>query len=1006
MKKISSYSMICESHETTDQSISRTIEFYNKGAKLGENFILNLMGSITPEQAKKQCPETPEIYYFLNVFSLEYKKVGYDRVIVDQKDIKNRFEKYWKNENGGTYDKSIVEALSKFAHNEDSVWVDRKATYIDFCQNKFLFDKEEIDNLFHFPGFAFPSNSESTSETSVQFWRNIFSKVYGKGTKEDKSIKSYHHKMAVESWNEIKNMQQIEKFTKVTLVKLFCEHFIKKTNVTKDTFRIGYMGGYSTIHTMLLKYFDKDLNSIHEPKNFNPIKFIEQNIKSIEAKNYDLSPNENWDRLLDYFETKLNIKYYQKSESRDEFSQFMSLVHGRILSTRSNAINQSIRLLENNKIYNERTKQDDVGVNLLIDLSKKLAKNNGNPYYRIREKQVKPLVEFHNHWKTKNLEDALKDASSVYFDKFPFMLCRELASMNPQLQKEKGIDYLIDAFKFYEAALTLKTLKCYSYRNVDKDHPVYPWFGESKPYCKCVEFDDENKLTGIQFKLLDENNNFYNCLIKVRGKRVVNEVLRIFKGENRIYRKDKYHTGPAENYCLHYDGKNKNPQLTNQGVAFRLKQNGNWYPSGKPKFYLEVACKLNYEPYPQESEYFMGVDLGWKHPATYSIVDKNNNIIEKGHLTKTILSQAGKDVDLFYKDGRTAKKEEVDWANDLSNKYLEKPIVFASASVCRLYGRLCKVFMKTDKVDEMFDDIQELAFRISPVFLENSGRNFVYEKDNENMGGLSEARIDMIYNLSRVFSRFISKSTNNKSIELAQTIWERITKKMQNIKKERYKVTASIIMDKVMEYKQNGKNITLVMEDLDSKTTGSNLRLMNRKISSWYSSRIISQLKDACLSNSIRFMAVRSANTSHLDENDNFTPRLHRFNPGNKYLDNRIKQHYMKYLNKKDFTSSRDPNKKSNIDIMYKRVWDKIRKYYGLNAKSTYSDLKKVIGTFNSHVYAKDSDVLLPCFGGEFICSEKLGVINSDVMASINIARKGIWITNYPKNDKSKKKSA
>jgi IS605 OrfB family transposase len=286
-----------------------------------------------------------------------------------------------------------------------------------------------------------------------------------------------------------------------------------------------------------------------------------------------------------------------------------------------------------------------------------------------------------------------------------------------------------------------------------------------------------------------------------------------------------------------------------------------------------------------------------------------------------------------------------------------------------------------------FADVKDLAEKISPVFVNQSNRNFVYLNRDEvrhGVGGLTANRIELLENLKRLVSRVMSKTEDKKVFVEAELMREKIFKKLNNVKRERFKVTASIILDKAMELKSQGKSVTLCLEDLENmKTDNRNRAWQNKKISSWYTSRIIKQLQELCAANGIKFAAVNAMHTSHKNENNEFTPRLAVFTPEVPYMKKKLEKQFNLWINKKDLTSRRDPSKLSEVYKVYKEA------YVGYGVDS-FEQLKLKV-EIEPHLFHKwEGKPLVACQGGAYMYSPKFGVIDADQMAGLQIAREGI----------------
>lgn len=969
----SSYEASINSDDRVRSILKITDDAVNRGVELWMNTLLDFLGAMTPEKWKNKEVK-PEIACFLSWFSLESADVCSD-FIVAQKDLMSRFEHYWPKDL--PFDRQLIETACTFDLQQDKsyakkcVFVDRRASYYQFAKETNITDTD-VELILNNPAVKMFGNVES--ETNG-FW-NWCSNQWGVKSVESKKLRQ--GEMA-KFYQEVLTLQGIVGEDAVEFRKQM------ESRVTPAIQKMLSDGGRSGMVKLQLQSTDEKL-----PKSF--WKSVETKIAEYSEQASVPMPSKHLIALKNKFVKQLNMPY-----NLAYFSCMADLGWGRILSTKSNSINQIQSRYEAYTEYNKITLSEEASkaVAILHEFERLSALDAKVDSYSITKKQINGLKEFYGQLdELKDVELALAAACNSYNGKFgSFRLMRYLADKTRLTvsEVETAVDYLIKKNKY-------ESLRLPSLRHISESSKMHMRFGQSQggiafnfdvfdsqKQCSPAEEvflrklnkagylkDGDKYLSGVTLELFN-GHAYERVKMPIYSTRAVNEFFYSKSDvEQKVFANNKIFNSKNEQANVFALSKMKK-KISVGASFFYNEERRRWYLKMSPDLTPDVKAPKAITPI--KGNLVLSCDLGWRVPVAaallesggtddpYEFVVKNNSfkLVEKTEL-KHYINRDGRTLSLLDSEGRECTDKELKWFNDIIYSFKPTWKPYASGA------KFLSVASGLSRCYKLADDkalLLELIDRIHPIAV---GVNIRHQ----NMGGLSSRRIELFKNLISLCSRYISKNENDQEMI---KIREKIQKKYQNLRVERWRVTANMIIRKAVD-----ANVQYVfLEDLNSKVNQESSRFLNNKISSWYSSKILKEVERKLKPLGIYVKLLDCRYSSHEDLDGESVPRMTKVNPetagGNRTIANRLG----------GYNACKDVTHKTNQ--IYKEATEKL--FDG--AKNWSECAKKLVEKGEVSVY-------IPQRGGEYVESRFMGIVKSDLLAAAVIGKRGLA---YLSGDKS-----
>lgn len=903
---------------------------------------------------------------FLNWFPVEEVQEDNNHFVVTFNEAVERFKKYWLPE-FGNYSSKVLEGLASININAEAAFIDRRGKF----QKSGLDAKEIYRHIFEDQKDKL--NFKGAFNQKSQEFRGILSTHFGQGKK-----------------TSIKVLQEI--VDRINAVK----NYIKKQN--KDS-----------IETVEILSLLKEFPPLSEPKRGRTSKWLsylkakEVNTKKylvvledeLESKNRDIEQRRSGDYLGEEYR-KFFIEELEKIVPFEKNNEFYyaayTLPCGQIMSHRSNGVRRisdhCTMYFDNQRRAREVPQEIEFFSEFAKSMERELSFEEGRTY-TVRENQGNGLDHF-----MKCMNQGLKFDACIKSTE-SFLNVKALRGSSMALLKyvheekcEYNVGNLLSAITWHDQEDTLSHSRLGYVCDVMKKH-LHPQYGSSKP--KSNLFVEEGKLN-VELVLIT-SDGVKAEQFPLEAKRAEKEYLFTLFGSEKseeipkkVHRNNKFHNPEGKKVVL------KNIKASDK-IGISLQKKLPSYFVDDPQWYIGIAASFEEDKDSKNapaSNYILGIDLGWREAAAYTIIDTNNynpeeknfSVVESGFLKwgegkffkkefsgkKLFDSSAPQCPDSIFdiiqrlKEMPTEDAKEDD--SEEEENFNAEPNLYNAVNLAK---KLIVSKVKNYVSKEMLDISLELVSAVSPCFSSRRIRSHGVEQ-----GGLGFKRFEMLENLKKLMSKIISVSErHNRPVPKAEFSRSRIQQKIVNLRKERARLTARMIINKAVE-KQCLTSIENILISSDRRKA----KWINKGNSAWCVRQIIKSVKDGSQEFGNKVYEANPRLTSHLDLDGSPVCRFVKINPQTIKEKAKKGRRYSSISSLEDSLKTYLKGGQSETDAIYKEAAARFLK--GRTFREVLQD-------------AKDkglTSLLVPKRGGEFVVSKFLGTVHSDVMASHIMAQR------------------
>jgi len=961
-KMVSSYQVLLDvpQYDTgLSDMIFDTHSLYMRAADVMSEVSLNIWGSIKA----RYIPDNVKIDHaelcFVSWFSVEEVAATPKEKQLNRTEIVARFKKYWHEDaalNDAKLDDNTIQLFAFAPINDNFCFVDRRESFNEWNAS-IGFTDNDLDILFNYPKFPYPKVGDS-----YIFWRGFHSNQYGVGKKDDSEskIEFYTQLLSEDIWGDANTF--LDKLG-TERIDLMNKLWLRSPSSLQIAVSAGKVYNIKTLRTSIVKSLES---------------YIERRRVLSDAK----------DRLLRYIDSKIGTEL-----DRDHWSNVIGLAWSRLMSIRSGCLNQ-IAMRKELTLKLRESESVSTMIEVLNEyIAEEIIRCNVTNY-RLNKKQLNGIEQFLYHFNQSSgndFETAFTNAKNDYLAKYSRFGSKRLMEFvaSPKVYNllhgspKTSADLFLKAFEFVDTKYVLDNRTNFGGYVGFTNNPAGVMFGDSRPTIKYnytdADIAGERHLGSVTIPLYDKGTNqFVERTITIKSKRAISEVFyHIEGGENKLYKRHKHSIAAADGNESYNLIDPVVPKVGRKICGARLNApTTKWTNSQQWKWYLSLAPKLTPAKINVNDRVIMGVNLGWRNPVAYATlgltefgevpvkVDDELSIKLTVHDHGMIghsLTAIGKSTDVLYDTGRHLTSNEVEQFNALCELF-NSTTRFTTNSVCcvsvgTLAGHVKYTMRKYGVTDYHRQTLLMLAELMSPSFLGTTpSRSF-----NGDLGGLSSSRIDALEQLKQAFSTYGSLAVD----EQISAISYRIDKKWWNLRKERYKVTASIIADLAIKNKVR----CIAIDKPDDLVSSVNSSWMNLRISSWYRRKIVEQLKRALEPLGIEVLLEFTHFNSHLDLDETSLPRLYK-------ITNETPKDVIVKIAKKLECYCSNSMSKHGTDMLYRE-----------SVTAMFDDVawQNIVKQINSMLQTED-EVFVPYRTGNFSFSKFVGRIDTSGGADIRAA--------------------
>lgn len=888
-----------KSNKTINSLFAETVDWYNRTSEIFFDLFLTLSGGITPRIASLINKRNPAEICALSWFSLE--SIDAKKPLMDGSQMKRKFQQHWKILSDDSHNADL---LLDFNYNKERYgFVDRRNEFHILNKKLNLTDKD-MELFFTTPAFPFFGQEEG----NPHFWRTFFSNVFGTGEKADVGLKA-------DVFNRLLAYRPIWKSTTIGELRQNVFKCFKVSNMDDFKAVAGFNRGASNF--LVLRLESNDSTQLDQKGLDNLKKLMQERVESLQLQKNRPAYSPAVQSLLKYLEDKIGIPF-----KLEQYAKAATLAWRRILSSKNASFTQ---LQTKQELAASESVLSGKFVKILTDFETEQAKKLGIMNYEVRAHQLNGIAEvFAQALNTDDFEAALSTAQANMDGKFGHHDLFRYLNEKKCIASQNSYKDIVESVEKLALMRKINSLRLPGITHITSERPVKPEFGASSPLIKLqsTNINGQDILSHVTLNLWN-GSEFINVVdIPVYGKRAKREVFfHNPKAKHQVFR----------NNALNY---NKNANVSSspleKGVCgASLFTNDKLHEdTDQKKWYLRLSPKLTYEkpklPVLGERKLkVLAVDLGWRNPATYALLEKDNKgkiiglnknqdelfkarYIESGKLDHKLLSPDDHAYySVFSPVGKPATKSQRDLCQEFLSRIFEKDFKFdENADLLQmLYVLSLKIkryIYKQQASVLAFDMLRNLITLLSPKFAAydpklklNSG------KSNHHSGTLSWKRIDTITNTISAVNCYLSlaqklKKAKSENEQMLETALRSMQDKLNSIRQERYRITANMIMQKAKELKVD---CVVLRDDGGMKVSRTNFASDNQKIARWYTSRIYRQVEENLMPIGIFVNKVDPSFTSHRDLNDEDTVVYMYYKPSKQLtkFEERLRNRYDSY---------------------------------------------------------------------------------------------------------------
>lgn len=938
--------------------ISNTYDVYNRGAAFFFSFVTRLLGGYVADGTKQSAIESVPFW-----FTLQHDNGTDHEFAVSAHKIPVLHRHYWESQTSSNLPeipelKCFYETIG--SQRKGSIWIDQRRR---FQEGNYKVDSETI-SLF--------VETVKSKANKNQFTRQCISRWWGLGDKSN--------------WSEIAQIYS-------NLAKFANQH----TTISADQFRhdvcellgidlcspeefnakchkaMGSKKGKSDIVQTLTRRLYEETNIISEDAldiyKTQVTRSAQAALK--ESKN---SAQSWWTELQKDFETAVGMKFCGKDRCyTDEACEMMALGIQRYASWRTWFMKQMEERVTRRAIFDQARNEFSAN-SLLVDAIESVRRDDQQ---FLSTAQFRGIGKFLDLYKAGKSPDELRSyceeanrhgnlGDSLMFSKIIEVL--EKHKIDP-VETANSIDQFI---KLQDTASSYYMLRSNCLRLIDNESSVDPWFGKSKGHFSYV-MADKPVVKGFDLTLgLFNGSDFVKTTVKVNGKRFCNEIYDA-QGVNGSRDRSlvRKHANISTDELVSMFSKENEEKMSCQIKPI----NGKWFFNIKLELHpLALTKKELAAEYLNQGTSLFSVDLGWRSAAAFChfVTDPNGDVIVQSEKRKTDIVRMRVEKMGIIKEIQTYKNGEKHYCRLEGRKRNAFPFeIDLRERLANMLG-----YKKPANADHLSvnDDIAFFAMKLARSKAENADKivqDVFTHFQMARVGGLSVRKIKMLMYLRDAYNAVI------KNIELKQLPVdpklhkqrEQIVHKMNNVRKERARITASCIV----KYALETRSPLVVLEKLSPHGSLGNSRDMNNRISNWCASRIAQLVEQAGEEYGFVVKHIYPAYTSLTDfVTESLKTRFQVFD-----VNNLEKPYVIKELKKLLVNGSSNRER-----IVSACLRAKIETH---NLDLNFDNLVKML-----RKEAVDGKVYLPQVGGPMFHSDTMGWINSDMTAAAFIGKKGL----------------
>lgn len=882
------------------------------------------------------------VHLFVHWFVLESQKNAPAKHTIEPPEVRTRYKAYCR-QLGVLPDTFIVENLLKQFPREEAVWVDRKAAYkhLRSQTNGKQLDKF-IDTLVGYKSYPVQEGDGKTNNAT----RNILSIIWG--SDDDKTDWRIMAKVVDFFFDCDKNLSPYQiAHTVLQRLELDPKVVIEELNRTGKSLSIKrkFNGGDSAKkgqNDALYIFITKSILRESEDDAFEKLlKDLAEKKKEYLSKG-ELAQFANSDAanfVMDCICSKIGVSYkFGNRCLTDEFTSILVHAMSKIRSFKKITLNQhdvrcklSREYQDFDKTYLEVPEQfrDFITEYKREALVRINAKERLSEKFYLNERMSSGLDVVLAKWK--KVEDGkyveaidwlsenanLKGDANFYKALVPMWLLYGQKKMSEYVKAATVLD--VTDFK-------LSRLKTPLFQHEDRT-AFYPEFGfASMPRLKLVKITTkldspvkaadingfgrkkwrgkEQEMQEASFDIvlnLFDGQKFVDTKIPCNGKRALLELLQQYEEiDSKTLKGNKsgFRNHPLMATALNTE------YVETRMANFSIKPFERFQGS-RTVFYgkltTEIACHRDAKVpsvkvlTSREKIKFMGIDLGWRNPISYAIIEKSSNggdykvegcknvYVSNPLETGLITSPTNRVDNVFSSESRFAYDYELDLLDELlianEKDRDERDALMAS----QVHGDVAYNLLQLTKRVETLEDVricEAFLHRVTYLFFgplfkwfDSRDEKFASLRSDEsqlkqNQGGLSSKRLDNITLLRRASSSLLKRCETmiEKKVDACvhglRGLQKAIFEKQNNIRTERVR----LLVNRTIRSAQRTDSRVIVAENLDDLTTSSGRRRShNVSISDWCKSRIIKELEYQAKLVGIFVKKVSAAGTSIKD---------------------------------------------------------------------------------------------------------------------------------------------
>lgn len=882
----------------------------------------------------------------INWFPLEHLTDENAAYAITPSELLDRFAAHWDGDVLGNFNPEIIKSYTSFSEQENCAFIDRRSQFLQSGLNPV-----EIQNIILGPKKGRLNYQGAFAKDTSQLWRGIISSYFWHGEKGDPVWDKPVLNCLIDSL-EGKEGEVNPQFLVQSLEDANLWPIDKSGSLGRGP---GYLSALNRDEKIDVESYRKKLKTRRE-----------------QTEEKQQGPKSASDDLKKFIMLSIyDIGLLPENTPEEIYIAAYSMPCGRIMSHRSNSVRRlasqhSMRM----RVQQIAEKQEDM-IRLLEPFCKSEAERLKIKSYSIRPKQANGLKYFLKFAETLSLEESLKATMEVLkvrsFKGSSGALFTFLYENGMKVENEHSIAETIEWHDLNERIQKAKIGALCD----QKTKPMHPQFGKSKP---AGEIKVKERYISVIFKHSIVDGKVVSLQYPVQCSRFVREILNSVEKSAEVPRNTIHHNPEREDVFVPTASKNH---------AFSFSPYQTSWGKVREGWKINISAKIEYPKTPKWSELenslALGIDLGQKmsNLVAFSVINPKNTFeqVECGPLDHKVFSLTSRKKSVFRKCGDAAQS-----LLDMQD-HLQKRIGYEDRIVSKSHNaavQSCAKMIKRLAREELDDDIIYMANclcdAVSPHF-RNRINSMSY---NPNQGGLTFERLGMLLELKKMISTIISLSEEHKFAlkEDYQSVLDRIEKKFANLRKERARICARMIVSKAVEIGAG----YICLEDLDRTANSMKSKRINRGLTNWCLREMVEMVKREAATFNIAVLTVNAKMSSHSDLDGNPAPRMESINPMT-----------LPDVGKWGLFAPSIKSIGESLATYMKASSSDTEKVYCQAAKE-FLDGKEWADIIQQAKEEERESMLVPRRGGEYIQSKYWGLVKSDFLAAHVVGLRGLSI--------------